>query len=192
MNTEGLRDYPWRWKRKVFADPIQVYEAFAQAVVRARYRLVVPGPHGAASARSSPNHFEARRDIAPDAQRRRLGKVMLGVGVIATTVLMIMMAEGIATSRASTSLPLLLAVIIGGIGMNRLRDPEGRTRKLLEVEIISEQDGAIVRAWGGAGLPLGDDGVEGWCEIQDFAREEVALEGVVAALQAGSSLEGHE
>ena len=53
---------------------------------------------------------------------------MLAGGVVLTIVLLVMLAEDIGAERSIVSLPLLIAVLLGGMGLNRLRDPALRIR----------------------------------------------------------------
>ena len=172
-----VRSYPWTWERGFASAPPRAYEESARVLRRAGYRVRGALPPGAAA---QPERFDGRftavRDVSVNAGRRRVGKIALALGALLTLVLLVLIAEDIATERNVISAPLLFAVVLGGFGMERLRDPEGRIRKLIEVRVTGGPDGqARVAVQGGAGPAFGDDWVEQWAAEQDFAAEEAAL-----------------
>ena len=74
------------------------------------------------------------------ARQRNQGKLMLVVAVALTLVLLVMMAREIG-GREIVSVPLLAAVLLGGIGMNRLRVPLRHERRTMEVTVSPATDG---------------------------------------------------
>ena len=74
-------------------------------------------------------------------RRRRSGKLMLAVAVALTLVLLVMMARDIGGERAIVSGPLLVAVLLGGLGMNRLRLPLRHERRTMAITISPIPDG---------------------------------------------------
>ncbi len=184
MNADYERSYPWTWEREVASPAAQVYEETAQRLRGAGFSLRdAQPPEAAAEAERFDGKFMAKRDVVLDARKRRVGKIAFGVGVVLTIVLLIMLAEGIGAERGIISTPLLVAVILGGFGMNRLREPEQRVRKLIEVSVMGAVGGgARLIARGGSGPAFGDDWVEQWADEQDFEDEEAVLTGVGARL----------
>lgn len=83
----------------------------------------------------------ASLDRSPAALRRRNGKIMLAAAVAMTLVLLVMMARDIGGDRAIVSGPLLVAVLLGGFGMNRLREPLRPEHKVMEITVIPMQEG---------------------------------------------------
>ncbi len=83
----------------------------------------------------------ASLDRSPAALRRRNGKIMLAAAVAMTLVLLVMMARDIGGDRAIVSFPLLVAVLLGGLGMNRLREPMRPEHKVMEITVIPTQEG---------------------------------------------------
>ena len=75
------------------------------------------------------------------ARQRRSGKLMLVAAVALTLVLLVMMARDIGGDRAIVSGPLLVAVILGGLGMNRLRTSLRSERRVMEVTSSPTPDG---------------------------------------------------
>ena len=75
------------------------------------------------------------------AHRRRNGKIMLAVAVALTLVLLVMMARDIGGDRAIVSGPLLVAVLLGGLGMNLLRTSLRSERRTVEVAASPVRDG---------------------------------------------------
>ncbi|MCY4581853.1 MAG: hypothetical protein OXE50_03485 [Chloroflexi bacterium] len=83
----------------------------------------------------------ASLDRSPAVVRRRNGKLMLAAAVAMTTVVLFMMASDIGGDRAIISGPLLVAVLLGGFGMNRLREPLRPENKVMQVTVIPMQEG---------------------------------------------------
>ena len=75
------------------------------------------------------------------APQRKQGKLMLVVAVALTLVLLVMMARDTGGNREIVSGLLLVAVILGGLGMNRLRVPLRRERRTMEVTVSPVADG---------------------------------------------------
>ncbi len=73
--------------------------------------------------------------------QRRQGKLMLALAIALTLVLLVMMARDIGGDRAIVSGPLLVAVLLGGFGMNRLRTPLRPERRTMDVSIAVMPDG---------------------------------------------------
>ncbi len=184
MNADYERSYPWTWEQEVASPATQAYEEAAQCLRGAGFRLrEAQPPEAAAEPERFDGKFMAKRDVVLDARKRRTGKIALGVGVALTVILLIMLAEDIGAERGIISTPLLVAVILGGFGMNRLREPEQRVRKLIEVSVTDAPGGgARLIARGGSGPAFGDDWVEQWTDEQDFEDEEAALANVGAPL----------
>ena len=78
------------------------------------------------------------------ARQRRSGKLMLAVAVALTLVLLVMMARDIGSDRVIVSGPLLVAVLLGGLGMNRLRTPLRSERRTMNVSVTVMPDGCGV------------------------------------------------
>lgn len=115
-------------------------EAFEMSRERLRslgYRLV----EAAAEREDGSSRVVATLDRAPAARRRRSGKLMLGAAVALTLVLLVMMARGIGDDRVVVSVPLLAAVLLGGLGMNRLREPSRQEQKVMEITVLPTQEG---------------------------------------------------
>lgn len=74
------------------------------------------------------------------ARQRRIGKLMLVVAVALTLVLLVMMAREIG-GREIVSVPLLVAVLLGGFGMNRLRTPLRSEHRTMDVSVTVMPDG---------------------------------------------------
>ena len=104
---------------------------------RLGYRLVGPG----GEREDGTYRVTGSLDWSPAARRRRNGKIMLAAAVGLTLVLLVMMARDIGDDRAVVSVPLLAAVLLGGLGMNRLREPLRPEHKVMEVTVIPTQDG---------------------------------------------------
>ena len=183
MNADYHRSYPWTWERETASPPLTVYEECARRLRRAGFRLRdAQPPEASAQGEEFSGRFVATRDVVLNSRRRRTGKIALALGVGMTLALFVMIAEDIGAERGIISAPLLAAVVLGGIGMSRLAEPEQRLRKLLEVSVSgSPEGGARVAARGGAGPAFGDDWVEEWADRQDFADEEAALAGAAPA-----------
>lgn len=93
------------------------------------------------------------RDV-DSGMKRMNGKLMLAAAVGITLVLLVMMAEGIGGERTVVPPLLLAAVILGGMGLNRLREPVRRRRgKLMEVTISPTPDGGCRVLAKGALIP---------------------------------------
>lgn len=75
------------------------------------------------------------------ARQRNQGKMMLVVAVALTLVLLVMMARDTGGNREIVSGLLLAAVILGGLGMNRLRVPLRRELRTMEVTVSPAADG---------------------------------------------------
>lgn len=122
---------------------------FAQDSLKARgYRLVEP-----VKETDGIYTMLASLDQTIDAAKRTNGKLMLAAAFGITFVLLVMMAEGIGGERTVVPLLLLAAVVLGGMGMNRLREPARRRRKLMEVTISPMPDGGCRVLAKGALLP---------------------------------------
>lgn len=83
----------------------------------------------------------ASLDRSPAVRRRRDGKIMLASAVALTLALLVMMAREIGGDGMAVSIPLLAAVLLGGLGMNRLREPLRPEHKVMEVTVIPTQEG---------------------------------------------------
>lgn len=122
---------------------------FAQDSLKARgYRLVEPVKEA-----DGVYTMLASLDQTIDAAKRTNGKLMLAAAVGITFVLLVMMAEGFGGERTVVPMLLLAAVVLGGMGMNRLREPARRRRKLMEVTISPMPDGGCRVLAKGALLP---------------------------------------
>ncbi len=75
------------------------------------------------------------------ARQRNQGKLMLVVAVALTLVLLVMMARDTGGNREIVSGLLLVAVILGGLGMNRLRVPLRSEHRTMEVTVSPATDG---------------------------------------------------
>ncbi len=95
----------------------------------------------------------ASLDQTIDAAKRTNGKLMLAAAVGVTFVLLMMMAQGFGGERTVVPILLLATVILGGMGMNRLREPARRRRKLMEVTISPMPDGGCRVLAKGALIP---------------------------------------
>ncbi len=123
-----------------FTMDVPAAEAFETARQRLRslgYRLV----EAAADNEDGNARVVGTLDWSPAARRRRSGKLMLVAAVALTLVLLVMMARDIGGDRAVVSVPLLAAVLLGGLGMNRLREPLRQEHKVMEVTVIPAQEG---------------------------------------------------
>ena len=80
-------------------------------------------------------------DRSPATRRRNNGKLMLAAAVGLTLVLLVMMAGDTGGNREIVSVLLLAAVLLGGLGMNRLREPLRPEHKVMEVTVIPAQEG---------------------------------------------------
>lgn len=85
-------------------------------------------------------------------RRRMSGKIMLLAAVALTLVLLVMMARDIGGERLIVSGPLLVAVLLGGLGMNRLRAPLRHERRIVEVTVSPTTDGGCRAAVNGETL----------------------------------------
>ena len=117
----------------------------------------------------------ASRESLLGARKRRTGKLMLAGGVVLTIVLLVMLAEDIGAERSIVSLPLLIAVLLGGMGLNRLRDPALRIRNLLEVHISPMADGRSHVLTKGASGPVPDSNESSPPSAEQEAAAEKAL-----------------
>ena len=117
----------------------------------------------------------ASRESLLGARKRRTGKLMLAGGVVLTIVLLVMLAEDIGAERSIVSLPLLIAVLLGGMGLNRLRDPALRIRNLLEVQISPMADGRSHVLTKGASGPVPDSNEPSPPSAEQEAAAEKAL-----------------
>lgn len=122
-----------------FTMDVPAGEAFEMSRERLRslgYRLV----EAATEREDGSSRVVATLDRTP-AARRRSGKLMLGAAVALTLVLLVMMARDIGGDRAVVSVPLLAAVLLGGLGMNRLRESSRPEQKVMEITVLPTQDG---------------------------------------------------
>ena len=105
--------------------------------VRHGYRLLEPVREN----EDGSYRIVASLEESSGARRRRHGKLMLAAAVALTLVLLVMMARDIGGDRATVSLPLLAAVLLGGLGMNRLREPVRSGHKVMEATVSPTPDG---------------------------------------------------
>ena len=189
MNVADFTTNPvWdEWTMDVEAS---VGSSIAQDRLQARgYRLVEPVKE------SDDGVFTmlARSDgggPASDAKRTN-GKMMLAAAVGITLVLLVMMAENIGGERTVVPPLLLAAVILGGMGMNRLREPAKRRRgKLMEVTISPTPDGGCRVLAKGALIP--DAAEEPAPPAERAASERGLLEDLRVADGKGKSREKRE
>jgi hypothetical protein len=75
------------------------------------------------------------------ARQRNQGKLMLVAAVALTLVLLVMMARDTGGNREIVSGLLLVAVLLGGIGLNRLRVPLRHERRTMTVTVSPATDG---------------------------------------------------
>ncbi len=123
-----------------FTMDISAGEAFEMSRERLRtlgYRLI----ESVTESEDGSSRVVASLDRSPAARRRRSGKLMLGAAVALTLVLLVMMARGIGDDRMVVSVPLLAAVLLGGLGMNRLREPLRQEHKVMEITVLPAQEG---------------------------------------------------
>ena len=113
------------------------FETARDRLQKLGYRLVGPGEER----EDGSYRVMGSLDRSPAIRRRREGKLMLGAAVALTLVLLVMMARDIGGDRAVVSVPLLAAVLLGGLGMNRLREPLRPEHKVMEVTVIPTQQG---------------------------------------------------
>ncbi len=120
------------------------------------------------------------RDTVLDAAYRRTGKVRLaGAGVLIMVVL-IAIALGAGDSRELLSPILLGAVVLGGMGLNRLKDPAKIHRRIVRVEVqaaTGESDEVQLRVHEGVARAEGELTLE-WlddtvAEIDESTYEEL-------------------
>ena len=140
LNVEA-EGFPFNWERVVRgAAPAQVFEAAMRLLLDRGFRL---NQTEAPSTDAEPGGFSAGlrgvRDQVVDAEQRRRGKLMLaGAGAIVLAVL-VAVAAGAGDSREILSPTLLVAVVLGGMGLNKLRNPADIVRRLVDVRV---RDGA--------------------------------------------------
>lgn len=192
MSEDYRNDYPWTRELTVESPAADVYGEVRERLRGAGFTLLTErAPEAEPGAAAFEGAFTAKRDIVLDARRRRTGKIMLGFGIGLTVVLLVMLAEGIGAERSIVSPLLLVAVILGGLGMERLRNPEQRVRRLLEVRVTSAPDGgALIAAKGGLGPAFGGDWVSVWSEEQDLSAEAAFLDGLGATAGSRARTEG--
>ncbi len=82
------------------------------------------------------------------ARQRNQGKLMLVAAVALTLVLLVMMARDTGGNREIVSVLLLVAVLLGGVGLNRLRVPLRREHRTIEVTVSAASNGCRVVANG--------------------------------------------
>ena len=192
MSEDYRSAYPWTREWTVASPASAVYDETRERLRGAGFTLCAERtPEVAVGGAAFEGTFAARRDVVLDARRRRTGKIMLGLGIGLTVVLLVMLAEGIGAERSIVSAPLLVAVILGGLGMERLRNPERRVRRLIEVRVAGTPDGgALLTAKGGLGPAFGGDWVSEWSEEQDLSAEAAILDRVGAAVGSRSRTGG--
>lgn len=81
-------------------------------------------------------HVQGCAPLRADVQRRLQGKLLLGLGIALTLVTFVLLAWQISTERAVVSPILLLAVVFGGWGLGKLKEPSGL--KLRAMDFIAE------------------------------------------------------
>ncbi len=134
VETEG---FPFNWERVVRgAAPAQVFEAVVRLLLDSGFHL---NETEAPSTGAGPGTFSAAlrgvRDRVVDAEQRRRGKIMLaGAGAIVLAVL-VAVAMGAGDSREILSPTLLVSVVLGGMGLNKLRNPADIVRRLVDVRV---------------------------------------------------------
>ncbi len=132
----------------------------------------------------------ARLDDIADGAKRTNGKLMLAAAVGITLVLLVMMAESIGGERTVVPPLLLAAVVLGGMGLSRLREPARRRRKLMEVTISPMPDGGCRVLAKGALIP--DTAAEPSTPAEQAASEQTLLEDLRVADGKGKSGESGE
>ena len=119
-----------------------------------------------------------------EAKARRSGKMLLVAAAAITLVVLVVMARGIGDERLA-GVPLLAAVILGGMGMNRLREPARKERRLMQLTVSPMVNGGCrVLAKGAllpehtADLPAGTASADTLTaqEEKDLEREEQAMQ----------------
>lgn len=161
-----MNEFPMLLERDVRAEsPEQVYQAVAGLLQGQGYsiRETDPPPAGASRFRGS---FRAIRDTVLDADKRRQGYIMLAAGAAITLVMLVVYITELTTNRFLASAPLLPAVLLGGLGLSRLREPAQRVRQVVvtRFEALGAGGGLHLTVQAGVGRAEGEDSVSGWLE----------------------------
>ena len=183
-----MTEFPVRLERDVRADsPQQVYLAVAGLLREQGYSIRETEPAPAdARAGGFRGGFRAIRDTVLDADKRRHGYLMLAAGGVITVIMLVVYALQLTDNRILASAPLLPAVILGGLGLGRLREPAQRIRRLVDTRFEVAGPGKLhLILLTGVGHAEGEDAVDGWIEQDEEPTLDVQrLDRVLQQFQA--------
>ncbi len=158
VETEGL---PRAWERAFrVGTPQPFFQAVADLLRSRGYDVEETEPPTAeADAANFRGGLRGVSETAINARRRKQGKLLLAAAVAAMLVMLALLTQGY-QERSVMSPPLVAIVVLGGMGLSRLRDPARSMRRIVDVLLEGDSGDMRLSVQAGAGETEGDGMIE--------------------------------